>query len=814
MEVPADSSSCLQVKRVHSLSVLKNKVSCFFLTIYWANALSRDSARVAGLDSEVRVRRDCELREGGMPSVLGTLDESMAEDAFGLGVDGSSEGASMFTADVTRLGRPLRRRAAGGDAGRAGEGAGAAGGLGRGGEARGGAAEAAETAEALDFQPPPSKLFAGRVERPISNDSIVTEAAETLSTHFDMSASTSSSSRGSSVVIEKSQAHEAAEESATGAPCKKYLFASSRDRLQLSLGGMEASLSSLHIPAAGADAGGAVHSVASFSRTAPALVTTSKALTPSQRYRLRREQNKVALQNSIKQREVFYEEQERGSRGRSASLKGVLGLPHAVDELSEDISDYLGWDVPVVSPTTGPFLAAAERSEKHTDRRPGVARSRSSTYVDHTMPPSPIPGIQKTSDLEFFTETSKKLSCVYLDTSKETSKSKLYERSQSAELLPIEFKAASDEGMEDLKLVSSGKMAVCSNSRPSWLPPKDTEERARHERQIRQTIDIASLSQIDRTKERAERDTRDEKNRKRLAQLVERGLVRKSTLTELKKICWETSLPPDSRFQIYTTLLQSDTAKLIEEQYIDNFDQVDALFRSMQFPNAKLAEIQAMLACTPCTANVAPADDLIYLLQLKAISRQGLLLGDPLLVHHLLQVGCYSTREIWVLVNILQLTCFNETTKDKYDRRIISSRGTVSTALSADKTFAQEFNSKCLNFTTWWHLMARLDHAVFMWCLDIIVAENSQPFKSNPIIRDKLNGKDWDYYRDLHVVVNYRIICALTLTVLLSYHFGFNNLYDLSFVDPAFQIIGPEQGDLGDVHATFIKKWHHNYKKF
>ncbi|AGO13442.1 AaceriACL105Cp [[Ashbya] aceris (nom. inval.)] len=748
-----------------------------------------------------------------MPSVLGTLDENMAEGAFGLGVEGYSEGDSMFMADVTRLGRPLERRKVVGDAGCAVGGGRAA----EGGELAGGlvgSAMDAVGAGAVDFQPPPSKLFGGRVERPISNDSIVTETAETLSTHFDMSASPSSSSRGSSVVIEKSQPHVVATESATGAPCKKYLFASSRDRLQLSLGGMEASLSSLHIPAAtGADAGTAVHSVASFARTAPALVTTSKALTPSQRYRMRREQNKVALQNSIKQREVFYEEQERGSRGRSASLKGALGVPHVVDELSEDISDYLGWDVPVVSPTAGPFLAAAERSGK-AERRPGVGRSRSSTFVDYTMPPSPIPGIQKTSDLEFFTETSKKLSSVYLDTTKEASKSKLYERSQSAELLPIEFKAASDEGMEDLKLVSSGKMAVCSNSRPSWLPPKDSEERARHERQIRKTIDIASLSQIDRTKERAERDSRDEKNKKRLVQLIDRGLVRKSTLTELKKICWETSLPQDCRYQIYTTLLQSDTAKLIEEQYIDDFTQLETLFQSMPFPNAKLAEIKAMLARTPCTASAPLADDLVYLLQLKAISRQGLLLGDPLLVYHLLQVGCYSKREIWILVNLLQMTCFNETTKDKYDRRILSSRGPVSMALSADKTFAQELNSKCLNFTTWWQLMARLDHAAFMWCLDIIVAENSQTFKSNPISRDKLKGKDWEYYRDLHVVVNYKIICSLTLTVLLNYHFGFNNLYDLSFVDPAFQIIGPEQCDTGNVHATFIKKWHHNYKKF
>ncbi|AET40249.1 uncharacterized protein Ecym_5506 [Eremothecium cymbalariae DBVPG len=721
--------------------------------------------------------------------------------------------------------------------------------------------------QSMMFQQPPSKkALSLKTERPISNDSIVTEAADLLSSHLNMScasASNSSSSRGSFIVIDQvencdsgavavsvegdsdlteryesnltsSTVHDSEHElktwdSTSRASVKtKYMFTNScRNKSQVSF----LNANTAEVATAVSNTGlsisrfsspppkNTIHSIPAYSKTTPSLVTTSKAATPSQRLRLRREQNKVMLQKSIKDKETFYDEQESPSLYfTGSSAKSLSECSYIGDEVSDDMSNYLGWDVPVASPSAAPFLSAlnaSPRQTKHDGKKRGkLERSQSSTFVDSfQLPPSPIPGIQNVTDLQFFQQTSRTLSSVYTDSSKEFSKSKLWERTKSAEVLPMEFKTASDEGMEDLKLVSSGKLAMCSPSRPTWLPPKDVEERAKHEKQIRQAMNIASVNQMDKNKEHEERQHKNEINRKKLAILIDRGLTRKSSLHDLKKICWETSLASDARYFVYRTLLQSETAKVIEEKYIDDLSKLEAIFQTMKFPHEKLQEIKVMVAQMPCVVG-EPPKELVYLLQLKAISKQGLLIGDELLFYHFLITEHLNLSEVWVLVNLLQQTCFNEVTKDRYENRILNPRGVMANYLANDKAFSLEFNSKCLNFVTWWNIMARLDHEFFMWCIDVIVAENSQPFKSDSIDRQKYEDKDWDEYREKHVIVNYKILCSLALNVLLNYHFGFNDFYELSLIEKRFQIIGPELHATDDVHSTFVKKWRNYYKKF
>ncbi|EDO17037.1 hypothetical protein Kpol_530p6 [Vanderwaltozyma polyspora DSM 70294] len=544
-------------------------------------------------------------------------------------------------------------------------------------------------------------------------------------------------------------------------------------------------------------------------------------LTPSQRYRMRKERNDTSLRNSIRKKERFYDEQEPNM------------------ELQEgDIDDSLIWNIPMASFSTNSFLMSSgdpKHVRSHQSKpQPRFPQRHNFGSVPHFQPPlmssaldfkamptSPVPGIDSTSDLQFIRETTENLSSVYLQSSNRLSRSKLLERTDSAEVLPIEFKEASEKGMEDLILVSEDKLDVVSHSRPSWLPPKDPEEKKLHENQISKSMSIASFEQLDRNKESEERHIQDETNRQKYVLLLDRGVTRNSSIQSLKKMIWETPLTVDTRWSIYDQLLQSDV-RLISEQYIESFEQIMQVLNKMEFPRNKETEIEKLIDNSiknKISGKQNISNDLLLMLQLKSISHQGLIPGDELLFHHFLTDPStnQSLQHVWELVNLIQLTCFNDFTKEKYDIKIVEPRGVVSKYLSQDDSFKSEFNTSCLNSTTWWNILERVDHNLFMWIMDIIVVANSQCFKNYPINREKFKNKSWEYYKSKKVIVEYKVLASFALNVLLNYHFGFNDLISITTLeDKSFCIPMPLDNlfDEGYINNVFIRKWLHYYKKF
>lgn len=691
----------------------------------------------------------------------------------------------------------------------------------------------AQEEQPIIAQPPSRKNLISRYERPISNDSIVTESTELFSSNPNSTASsTSNNSRGSSIIDDldesvKQQGEETSQEDAGddstldysssldtdlsvsthGQPKTRYMFSNSTmARSQLSFAANNPSPLKNNVNRA-SPVPRPLHS-----KSAPSLPQET-VLTPSQRYRLRREQSKVALQKSIKQREQYYDEQENSFES--------LANESVVD-------DALIWNIPVASHSTNSFLMSMKPSPKKSKQKPpkfsrstslhSMASASSSSCLDfREMPTSPLPGVHKTSDLQFYQQTSENLSTIYQHSSNQLSRNKLLERTTSTEFLPFQFKSASDEGMEDLKLVSEDKVQLCSPSRPTWLPPKPTEERKSHEREINKTISMASIDLLDRSKEREEREIRNETNRQKLFLLLDRGITRQSSLHDLKKITWETALTPETRYEIYDAILQSDI-RFISENFIEPLRNTTTVLDKMEFPRSKQSEIEKLINKIPSIEENELSRELTHLLKLKSISSQGLLPGDEFLFYHFLSDKSFGDlNKVWEMVHLIQSTCFNDLTREKFDSRVLSSRGVIANYLTRDDSFKNEFNSKSLNVSTWWNILQRMDHEMFMWCLDIIVVHNSQPYKNSPIDKEAFEGKSWDYYRSKKVVVNYKILCSLMLNVLLNYHFGFDDLNSLaSLKDQDFRIPCSMEDllDASAVHEVFVKKWQHYYKKF
>lgn len=700
--------------------------------------------------------------------------------------------------------------------------------------------------------PPPRKHFVARSEksdRPISNDSIATRTTELFSSNSSDVNSRSSSienengndgeSRASKEdsgadddsVLEmssrnNSSAHSHGDETirsaktltkdCTAGQRTRYFFSNgSKAQSQLSFTGTSSLATS---PAKTLDMSTLqqptlpnASPLYQHANSTSAILPNKTRLTPSQRYRLRKAQNETALRKSIRSKEKFYDEQEKNT------------------ELQNDCDNLAIWNIPMATASTSTFLSSSQpnlgKSESHRphEKRSGhhsSATNELSFLGAYEMPTSPIPGVNRTTDFQYMQQTSTNLTSVYKQSSSRLSESKLSERTASADFLPIEFKNASDLGLEDLKLVSEDKLEITSHSRPSWLPPKDPEERRLHDVQISKSTSMASIDQLDRNKEREERLVKNETNKQKYVLLLDRDITRNSSLQDLKKLIWETPFTDETRYQAYDELLQSN-ARLVTDKYIERFDDLFELLNGMDFPCNKEAEIEELINMgirRKAAGREKVSEDLPLMLKLKSISRQGLVPGDELLFHHFLLSQSFSSlKQVWETVNLVQMTCFNDLCKEKFNARVLNSRGVVAHYLLRGDDFKKEFNATCLNATTWWNLMERIDHSLFMWVLDIIVVSNNQCFKKHPVNKEAFADKHWEQYRAKHVVINYKILASLVLDVLLNYHFGFDDLKSLSSLnDPNFCIPMPMDYliDTESVNSMFIRKWLHYYRKF
>lgn len=537
-------------------------------------------------------------------------------------------------------------------------------------------------------------------------------------------------------------------------------------------------------------------------------------VTPSQRYRLRREHTELSLRQSLKQREKYFDEQNDDS----------------LDE--DDIDESFIWNIPMASFSTSSFLTRKKSINQKKNQQIHILPQHSTANIINTtinksnfdfsiMPLNPVPGIDTTSDLQYIQNTTANLSSLYLQSSSKLSENKFSERANSKDFLPIEFKEASDNGMEDLMLVSDNKLNMLTNSRPFWLPPKDQHEKLLHERQISKTMSIASIEQLDKNKHHDERMKTNSLNSENFVLLLNRGITRNSSLQTLKKIIWETSLSIETRYKIWDKILQSDS-RIISKRYIESFNDIMEIFGKMDFPAIKKAEILKLIKDNiknKLSGKYEISNNLVLLLQLKSISQQGLLPGDELMLHHFILDESFdgSLEKIWDMMNLLQLTCFNDTIREKYDFQMMNKNSTIGNNIANKIDFQNEYNIHCLNFRTWWNILERVDHNLFMWIIDIIIISNSQCFKNTGFSESKLNDKSWDYCKSKYAINNYKILSSLTLDILLNYHFGFNDLASLSAVrDPSFCIPIPLDNILSevDVDSMFIKKWSSVYKKF
>lgn len=537
-------------------------------------------------------------------------------------------------------------------------------------------------------------------------------------------------------------------------------------------------------------------------------------LTPSQRYRLRKSKTQSTIRNISKYNDLGENYEEH------------------------PITESMLWNIPLATTSTTSFINENKNNMKKIDPISTTFDKLSGSFQ---QPTTMIPGVGDTtisSESKFMESTSFYLSNLYNDIEMELSKKYLTERESSADFLSFECKRLSESGLEDLRLISRDKIACTSNGRPSWLPPKSLNERKYDQILIRETMNNASTDQLSRHNRISQRIELNKKNKLATYGLLDKGLNRNSSIFSLRKIVWETPIDMSIRNKIYGDLLHMD---IFIGNYIEPFQYLINVLNRSSFPNTKEFEITQLINENIKIKNDSNFNNIIkdlkMLLRLKSISQYGLTYGDELIFYHLLlespnNKDVNSLIEIWQIENIIQLTCFNETVIDKYNSNILEPNGVFGTTLIGKEGFEDEFNASCLNFTTWWSIMQRIDHDLFMWMLDIIIVNNSQSsqkassmFEINILERkdDKLNEGEipWETYKEKNISSNYKILISLTLHVLLNHHFGFNNLSELARIKDDKNLCIPlpldfmdTQEEINDIYNAFVSKWSNYYKKF
>ncbi|KAL6940790.1 hypothetical protein ACO0QE_004707 [Hanseniaspora vineae] len=277
----------------------------------------------------------------------------------------------------------------------------------------------------------------------------------------------------------------------------------------------------------------------------------SYKMTPSQRLRMRREQNKNSVKNSIKYKEFYYDKHEsmeklRDQHGNiqpsqpsplntnplnNGPLKNIKNMKNKPASHSDD---FLVWNVPVAlnsaafhqstmmnskpgKPTSSlqhstTMGNAAGAHLQTVGPQPSLGKRANSTSVLPSnpqlssiqamhmgeMPASPIPGITTKGDKmnTLYESTTRSLSQMYLNNSKSFSQVQLQTRMNSMDSLPQMVKTAGDEGLEDLKLVSDEKLKNVTSTRPMWLPIKSPREIKKHESELSKTMSMVSIDKL------------------------------------------------------------------------------------------------------------------------------------------------------------------------------------------------------------------------------------------------------------------------------------------------------------------------------
>lgn len=556
-------------------------------------------------------------------------------------------------------------------------------------------------------------------------------------------------------------------------------------------------------------------------------------MTPSQRLRYRREQNKNKVKNSAHFKEYAYDKLENIEKmyyqhGNIYSQPPpsicASGSVNSIPKKKLSLGDSpLIWNVPMsknqVNMDGYKNIPSSNKNSKNAKR---LSQSSAS------MPMTAVYGVSDRKDLiDDFNQTVISLSDLYIHETDRQKEDKVNQRKLETEFLPESLKEATKEGFEDPKFVSKEKLNSLSSSRPSWLPVKDCKENEKHEKEIFRTVSNASLDKLQMNRKFdclpdvvAEMKIKFDKLFN--VESEEDQIINSTSIfNALSKILWEYPCVTgiDNRYNFYHKLLLGDIYSagfFPEEVELEKFPGFDYSLKMnpeiYQLIKQVLSQYNEEASVENRLHSFRKIPQILFqMVYMRQSSCKGsdikrcIVLYDVLLRSYgLIDVELaelqhfenrteieYVIRKLWDLEQLLSKICFNKLVVEKYNDRIMNKKGLVSQSLKMEYGFDLEFASQNLNFDNFLQILNKLPSKICLWVLDIIVLSNTVLMNKNDLkyYLNKLKLKSesfsgdkkatYDYWLNKYSSNNYKVLVALTLSVLLNYHFGYADFKEL-----------------------------------
>ncbi|CAL9735866.1 hypothetical protein MOSE0_I06260 [Monosporozyma servazzii] len=262
-----------------------------------------------------------------------------------------------------------------------------------------------------------------------------------------------------------------------------------------------------------------------------------------------------------------------------------------------------------------------------------------------------IPGVTQNyqNDDQYMATMCNSLSSTYISETKRKSQVQMDKRLKSSDHLPLEWKQLDNLGLEDIKCVSTEKVQMMSPGRPQWLPPKSSLEIRQHKNQINQQMDSMYHDQLKRNQWLENYKL----NIKQKYTMLSTNDNKRIDLTLILKIVKEMPLPAELRFNIISNCIKYDK--------IENYNDIcHKLSQIQNFPPDKELEINKLIQNNIIRNIFNPQiNSLIpYLLKLRSISNQGICRGDDVIIYHLLNMRM-PPEQIFIMLQLIQSMIMN-----------------------------------------------------------------------------------------------------------------------------------------------------------
>lgn len=286
--------------------------------------------------------------------------------------------------------------------------------------------------------------------------------------------------------------------------------------------------------------------------------------------------------------------------------------------------------------------------------------------------------------------------------------------------------------LDDLRLTSPEKLGMLTPTRPMWLPPKDKTEAIRQEHEFKKLIEheghrMRKESEM-KSKRKRERTIADA----RLKYLADKDCFSNTNVNEVKKLMWVSKADPATRVAIF--------AKVIKNTYeIASDEQLNKLPPANITSNASL-DVNAMVDST-----LGSCDDPRLLTTLTNLLKRVTRMDNWTFkscktVLSLIQQG-YSAVQVMRTLHYLNDFVMDKKFASKFTDNILKNHVMINYA----KAFRDDLI--VMNPTNFIRLLNVLNPSVIFKLISLLI-----------------------------VISDYKLLYAFVLTILLHYHFGWNNL--------------------------------------